>query len=92
MRVSGFGIRVLGFGIRGLGFEFRVSGFEFRVWGYGTSAPPPACGVSRDWGSRDGGKRCNDLAVGLVPREHPHSSSSLLLSSLELSDTKVYEP
>jgi len=51
-------------------------GLGFGVWGY----VPDGSGLSET--------RC--VRTNLSPQ--PSSSSSLLLSSLELSDTQVYEP
>jgi len=94
-RVSGSGFRVPGSGFRVPGFGFRVPGLEFGVVGVG----------DRGWGA---GFRVEGLGLGVTseswnisveislacPRQatRHNFSSSLLFSSLELSDKKVYEP
>ena len=82
--VQEFGFRVSGFGFRGSGWKrtrhemtgFRVVGLGFQVSGFGFRVS--GFGF-RGYGA--GRRQC-----------HIVSSSSSLLSSLEMSDTKNYEP
>ena len=76
------GVMVGGWGVRVRGIwqqgtRLRVKGCVAMMWGV---TPTPESGVGGD-----------ARVAGGAPRV-PESSSFLLLSSLELSDTKVYEP
>jgi len=63
IRVEGFGI---GVHVMEVSDRFLSSGFRDTDPAYLLIK----CGEFRDWESRDGGERLEDLAVGLVPRDH----------------------
>ena len=83
----------LGFRVWGLGFGSRVDGVGFEVLWCGV------CGMRFKFGDPvitvtldDGTLGPDGAPIEKTSQSQVSSSSSLLLSSLELSDTKVYQP
>jgi len=79
--VGCLGFRVSGSGFQVQGFGFRVLAFGFRVSGFGFRV--------QEFGFRVQASRVCVPGFGVY---RGFSPSSVLLSSLQLSDAKVYEP
>ena len=94
--VAYFGFQIADFGFRVADFGFRVANFGFRIAFFGFRAPDFGVRVSGlgDWGIRGALSRASAEGRESVIRMHLLLLLLLLYcsSSLELSDTTIYEP